>query len=640
MSGNAEGSLKQIFIFETGSLFDEVDRILMQARELQQLSKEDIDAIFRAMHTTKSSASMMGYELLSGLMHRVEDLFSLCREKPIDPSLLPLILQLVERVSDYLRESMVLMRKDDFQEIDPADCLLQCDELIDQLKVAKVVHKQDDELYIRLIFENGCKMENVRAYMIAMQLKSLASAIEYYPRELEGNEQSTQFIKDNGFYLLIKSEQPKRIMKQLERSLYIQKIEMITKADFEKYVDNGRIEIQPELNGNTSLLAVSLDKLDKLQDLSQEMIIADSIMQSQLRQLNNPVMQDTYHQLFDKLVLSLEGVVMSLRLVSVSSLLPKLNRVIRDISKKMHKEIELTVHGEQLELDKEIVDALFDPLMHLLRNAIDHGIEDEASRLAQGKSVTGKISLSFENTGSEVKIEISDDGRGLDRQKILELAKTRNLLQKDHDYSDSEIFELVLLPGFSTRQVANEFSGRGVGMDVVKQMVNHFGGHVEIVSHENQGTIFTIYLPISLSIINSLIFQSTKYQFALPIYSVTHFLDKKDAVITKIAHQYMLSCDDELIPIYSLSHFFEDTPQTEDIIVVINSANLKMALTVKQISGYQQIVEKRLPQLMDTFYKESTGISGCTLLGDGSICLTLHANHFIKACLKRGNTDE
>lgn len=636
-------SMLDVYLYETNSLFEQLDTILMKNEKNSSFTKEEIHSIFRIMHTTKSSSSMMGLQGIATLMHTVEDLFSLFRDelqrlKGFEQETFDLLFN----ITDFMHSQLENMSKDDYVPGNPNDLIMKTQSLlakIGQVKVDKAVDNNEvatkqtelagKGVYIKITFEKEARMENVRAYMIITQIKGLCHRLEYYPQTLEDNPKAGQFIRDNGFFIMFEADEAEKILESLHRSLFLKKCEIIDKND---YLINTqprksiKKEVSDDLNESSSIIPVHVSKLNALQNLIGELMISESNMINRMEELGQKELLELFERNFHKLLLDTEEIVMSSRLVPIAQIVPKLNRVIRDIARKEEKEINFIIKGEDIEIDKEIVDSLFNPLMHLLRNAVDHGIESKQERLKYHKSKIGEIILTVQNVNGEIVIHISDDGRGLDIDKIKEKAITAGLIESDYPYTQEEIFNFIMLPGFSTNHQANEFSGRGVGMDVVKNMIDRFKGHISIDSEFHKGTYITLHLPLTLTIIESLLFKVGETTLSVAASNVNQFFAFDNNVQKDNGH-YIYLYEDKILPIIDLTKHFKLVNQistSSKILIHVKTSSNEACLLVDQIIGYQHIVDKPLPLLLNSDFKKYTAISGCSLLGDGQICMTLN----------------
>lgn len=382
-------------------------------------------------------------------------------------------------------------------------------------------------------------------------------------------------------------------------------------------------------NQSAAMISVSVDKLDGLMNLVGELVIAEAMVTQSPDVL--ALESDHFHKAarqLHKITGDLQDMVMSIRMVPLSTTFVKMHRIVRDMSKKLDKQVVLDLIGEETEVDKNIIERISDPLMHLIRNAIDHGIEDEAERLAKGKDKVGHISLEAKNAGSDVLIILKDDGRGLNKNKILEKARQNGLLNKDEqDMSDRDIYSLILKPGFSTKEQVTEFSGRGVGMDVVAKNLEAVGGAVLIESQEGHGTTMTLKIPLTLAIIEGMNIRVGASRFTLPITSIVEsFRPSSKDCHTDPDGNEMVMVRGRSYPILRMHKHFSlkntETVLADGILIMVEDEHKEICLFADELLGQQQVVVKALPNYIKSM-KKILGLAGCTLLGDGSISLIL-----------------
>lgn len=652
---NDQKAMLDVYLYETTSLFEQLDTILMQVEKSKILESQDIHTIFRIMHTTKSSSSMMNLPQIAELMHHVEDLFALLREEPEQlKGHETMTFDLLFDISTFMHQQLSIMKEEDYQPEDTTVFLSRTKDLLEQITNREQIKQPVSEeptavgndlgIYIHLKFEEGSQMENIRAYMIASQIQEFCTTLEYYPHTLENNPDALAFIKKNGFYLHVVADQPQLILERLHRSLFVETCDIIDKNDYlmklhpETEPTHEQQEPISAQKDTSSVIPVQIHKLDQLQNLTGELMIAESMMIAKLKETGQKELLHTFDKYFHKIFLDMEEIVMSVRLVPISRIVPKLNRVVRDICHKEQKDVSLIVKGDDIEIDKEIVDSLFDPLMHLLRNAVDHGIESKEERLTNHKPAHGEIKLSVENTNGEIVIHIEDDGRGLDLDKIKQKAKEKMLLTRAVEtYTKEELLNMTLLPGFSTNKEVNEFSGRGVGLDVVKNMADRFKGHINIESTPGRGTMFSLHLPLTLTIVESMLFHCGPTTFSVPSHNVARFFsyDVESDNIQEENDHYVYLYKNKVLPILHLDQFYHNKPSSspEKTIIYLKSSTKEACIVVDDVLGNQYIVDKSLPALLNMEFRKHTGISGCSLLGNGEICMTLNVEYLLNSCM-------
>ncbi len=386
------------------------------------------------------------------------------------------------------------------------------------------------------------------------------------------------------------------------------------------------------------MITVNLSKLDSLVDIVGEIVIAESMVASnnEIKKLNLESFTKATRQL-RKLTDELQDIVMSLRMVPISGIFQKMKRIVRDMGKELQRDVDLILVGDETEVDKTIVDGISDPIMHLVRNAMDHGIEDADERSEKGKSSKGMIKLSASNTGGEIHITVEDDGRGFDTEKILAKAKAKGMLQKNEsEYSTREIYQFLMLPGFSTNETVTEYSGRGVGMDVVKKNVEKIGGSVVLDSKVNKGTVITFKIPLTLAIVSGMQVVVGDSELIIPIKNIQQSfkVELKD-IIKNTDGKEMIILRDKCYPVIRLYEFFNietDVTDIEDgILILVEAGDSKVCLFVDKILGEQQVVVKPLPSLFNKYKIKECGVSGCSILGDGSINLIMDIASLIES---------
>lgn len=652
---NDQKSMLDVYLYETTSLFEQLDTILMKVEKSKYLEETDVHTIFRIMHTTKSSSSMMNLPQIAELMHCLEDLFSILREEPEKlKGHETQTFDLLFDISSFMHQQLSIMKEEAYTPEDTTIFLTRTKDLLtlitqkpqqeDPVEEESSLIEQDLGIYIHLKFEEDSRMENIRAYMIASQIQEYCTSLEYYPKTLENNQDALAFIKKNGFYLHIIADQPQLILERLHRSLFVESCEIIDKNDYHMKIHpetepgNETPETTAVQKDNGSIIPVQVHKLDQLQNLTGELMIAESMMMARLKDSGHKELLQTFDKYFHKIFLDMEEIVMSVRLVPISRIVPKLNRVVRDICHKEGKDVTLIVKGDDIEIDKEIVDSLFDPLMHLLRNAVDHGIESKEERLDLHKPAHGEIKLSVENTNGEIVIHIEDDGRGLDLEMIKQKAVEKQLLTRPIEtYSKEDLLSMILLPGFSTNKEVNEFSGRGVGLDVVKNMADRFKGHIAIQSTPNAGTKFSLHLPLTLTIVESMLFLCGTTTFSVPAHNVVRFFsyDVESNHIQVENDHYVYLYKDKVLPILYLDQFYHQKTSLseEKTIIYLKSSTKEACVVVDEVLGNQYIVDKSLPKLLNMEFRKHTGITGCSLLGNGEICMTLNVEYLLNSCM-------
>ncbi|MEM7098673.1 MAG: chemotaxis protein CheA [Pseudomonadota bacterium] len=381
---------------------------------------------------------------------------------------------------------------------------------------------------------------------------------------------------------------------------------------------------KPPKNTATSSIRVGIDKIDKLINLVGELVITQSMLTEEGSKLPGEIaeqMQEGLSQL-QRYTRELQENVMQIRMVPISNAFNRLPRMIHDLTSKLGKKVELKMFGEQTELDKTVLESIGDPLVHLVRNAVDHGIELPEQRVAEGKPEQGSLELHAYHESGNIIIEIIDDGAGIDTQRVLSKAKEKGLVGKDEQLEDKEVFDLLFHPGFSTANEVSDVSGRGVGMDVVRRNIQSLGGNVEVESKLSKGSVFRISLPLTLAIIDGQLVRVGAQTFVMPLTSIVESIQLDRENISVVAGKGTLyRLRNEYLPLVQLANLFKlsKASNQEGMIVVVECDGGKIGLLVDDLQAQQQVVIKSL----EANYRSVNGISGATILGDGTVALIL-----------------
>lgn len=386
--------------------------------------------------------------------------------------------------------------------------------------------------------------------------------------------------------------------------------------------------------GQQQVIRVDLEKLDKLLDLVGELVISEAMV------ANNQDLKGLQLDRFEKSVLHLDKitrdiqeVAMSMRMIPLSGTFSKMVRLVRDLSQKVNKKVSLEIIGEETEVDKTIIEQISDPLVHLIRNAVDHGIEEPEERIAAGKPESGQLTIEAKHSAGEVWITIEDDGRGLDRERILQKAIERGLIiDEERDMKDEDVWRLIFEPGFSTADKVSSISGRGVGMDVVKRNIEKLRGRVDIRSVKGAGTVFAVRIPLTLAIIEGMVVKVGPNRYTIPINSIKESLQPTGDQITCLPdNQEVVSIRGELLPVIRLHELYDVASDCRSldsgILVVVENSEKKGCLFVDEVLGQQQIVIKAL----SSYLGHVKSVSGCAILGDGDISMILDIDDLINS---------
>ncbi|MCL2109554.1 MAG: chemotaxis protein CheA [Oscillospiraceae bacterium] len=696
-------SMIDMYLFESNTLLEQLDEILLRTEEAQTFTDDDINEIFRIMHTIKGSSAMMGFDDLQLLAHKGEELFFIIREAPGKLEDVSFIYDLVFRMSDLFKAEIELIQNsDEYTATDFSDTLADLDKGAAMLTESEhsaaaaashpvgdynTVEQQNAEylgegfMTVRIFFQEGCKMENLRSFMLLNKIREEADVKDFNPVDLEGDPNACDAIVENGFTVTFKADDNDEILKLIESAINVEGYEIVhdSSADKQEVSDDAHDDAHDDhdkdaehapdttaktphpdsssalaapatptantnqaaahLAGKQSIISVNLAKLDQLHDIVGEIITTESMV------ISNPELEGLKLESFlksarelKKLTDELQDTVMSIRMVPLAGPFQKMNRIVRDMKMKLGKDAELKIEGESTEVDKTIVDSLNDPLMHLVRNCMDHGIETSVEeRIERGKPAKATVTLSAVSSSGEVVITVSDDGKGIDTEKVLRKAESNGLLMKPaSEYTEREIQQMILMPGFSTNDVVTEFSGRGVGMDVVRDNIEKCGGTLTVESKHGFGTTFNIKIPLTLAIIQGMEVKVHDTVFAIPISTIRQSFKVQNSEIIKDTQRgEMIMIRGECYPIMRLHEKFaipSDITDFEDGILLLVETDAKsVCLFADKLIGEQQVVVKPFPAYLSRYNIKAAGLSGCTIMGDGSISLIIDVANLIEA---------
>lgn len=677
---NADDSLLEAYIYETQQLLESLEDILFSGEQTKSLDSEQINEIFRIVHTVKGSSAMMEFDSMATLSHAVEDMFSFIRDNSATAEQWPDIIDLIFNTVSFLNAELAKVQNKNEPDGDASELIVSIKRELEVLKggsaepldrsPAEAVYSASAETIsqisysdnlsetafykIKVYFDDNCQMENIRAFALVQTLEKINCSLSTVPSNLDDNSAS-DFIINNGLCIFVQTnENPDKLKEILNSTLFLKSSsilpiegddEEIPEAMRRKTTEDPKAAVktvgkQVERSNSESdaiskqnFISVNVNKLDNLLNIVGEIVTAQSMV------INNADFGDLPHDDFDtaaqqlrSLIDELQDIVMNIRMIPVSTLFQKMRRLVREMSKKVGKDVDLDLIGEETEVDKNVIDSLSDPLLHIIRNSVDHGIEDAQTRIANGKPAHGKIVLEAKMTGSDVIVSVSDDGSGLQRDAILKKAYEKGLIPKiDDDIPDKDVYSMIFLPGFSTNEVVTEFSGRGVGMDVVRRDISKIGGSVSIESEPGVGTKVIIRIPLTLTIVDGMKFNVGSMDFIVPNASVHSAVkpDPKD-VFTDPEGNEMIMLLGNCYSLIRLKDYFKIDGGVSEIsdgmVMHISTEQKEFCIFFDHLDGERQVVVKKLPNYIKQCSTSLDGIGGCAILGDGSINLILDAN--------------
>ena len=683
-------SMLDMFVFETGDLLEKLDDILMRTEQEETIGTEEINEIFRTMHTIKGSAAMMGLQNMSTLAHAVEDLFYIIRDDPDVKYDKPGLYELLFASSDNLKNELENIQDDDIPLSDFSELEGKIHAFAANMKgeaapeqsasaqaggeedISHLFPDDEDEsiLTYRVTYQESCAMPSARGFVLLRGLGQIAEVCSTVPVDLDEDSADDE-IKAHGLIIKLITDDAQKVLEFLEDGINVEKAEQLHKPEkkaeapkpaaapektltpkqADKAVEDAKAQQpqkqqapkKPAEKHEQSIISVKLEKLDQLLDLVAEIVITQGAVTSSPDLKGLSVDLDRFNKSareLKKLTDELQDSVMRIRMVPVFTAFQKMNRVVRDMNQKLGKGVTLEFVGEETEVDKSIVDILNDPLMHITRNAVDHGIETPQERAAAGKTEPPTVTLSAGYDSGEVVISCRDNGAGMDRAKILAKAKKNGLLTKpENEYTDKEVYNFTVAAGFSTNEKITEYSGRGVGMDVVKKNIEKVGGKLLVDSEFGVGSVFTIRIPLSLSIIDVLSVSVGENSFSVPISSVREaFSCKQENYILDPDGNEFVMLRDMCLPLIRLNRHFGVKNAVEEIekgiMLYCKEQDTDAVLFADSIISDQQIVVKPFSPLLSAFPLKEAGMSGCSILGDGTITIGLDVKEILRPFAK------
>ncbi|MEC2289206.1 chemotaxis protein CheA [Bacillus licheniformis] len=650
--------------------------------KLLELEKNPTDLqlvhdIFRAAHTLKGMSATMGYEDMAHLTHSLENVLDAIRNEEMTitsewmdvmfealDDLEAIVLSIIEGGDGKRDVSEVCAKLDvtgankeaaaaaEAPEAASSETKWSYDEF--QRTVIAEAEEQGFKCFeIKVALKEDCLLKGVRVYMVFEQLNEVGEVVKTIPETevLESEDFDSEFV-----ICFLSKHGKEEIFNKINGVSEIEKIEVTElKNDFSaqeeakpaaseketapkeaekktaKQPDGKKDAAKPAAGGGTKTIRVNIDRLDSLMNLFEELVIDRGRLEQIAKELEHSELTETVERM-TRISGDLQSIILNMRMVPVETVFNRFPRMVRQLTKELNKKIELSIFGAETELDRTVIDEIGDPLVHLLRNSLDHGIEAPEVRVKNGKPETGQVRLKAYHSGNHVFIEVEDDGAGINRKKVLEKALERNVIteREAETIEDHEIDALIFAPGFSTADQISDISGRGVGLDVVKSKLESLGGSVSIKSSEGEGSLFSIQLPLTLSIISVLLVKLENETFAIPISSIieTAVIDKKDILQTH--DREVIDFRGHIVPVVYLKEQFNVEDSSDDLdqlhVIVVKKGDKLTAFVVDSFIGQQEVVLKSLGDYLTNVF----AISGATILGDGQVALIIDCNALIK----------
>jgi two-component system, chemotaxis family, sensor kinase CheA len=644
-----------------------------------------VNEIFRSAHTLKGMSATMGYEDLASLTHQMENVLDGIRNTKIKvtPSLLDVVFKSVDYLEDMIfsiadggdgkkdvTDIVLSLKKVENGDIttaeeatdsvdqnnvdEPATYITNYDDF--ELTVIQQSKEQGFNCYeISIQLREDCLLKAARVFMVFEVLEQLGEIIKSFPSVSQLEEE--QF--DSEFRVTVVSmETSENIEKQITK---VSEISKVIVNDFQINSNKTQVheqiqaqaEVAPALApqekqitdkeenpssksnskhvGNQKTIRVNIEKLDTLMNLFEELVIDRGRLEQISHDLKHSELNETVERM-SRISGDLQNIILTMRMVPVETVFNRFPRMVRQLAKDLHKKINLQIIGAETELDRTVIDEIGDPLVHLLRNALDHGIETPEIRMQNGKPEEGTVILRAYHSGNHVFIEIEDDGAGISREKIIQKAVNKGLIEEKtvESLTDSQVFDFIFSSGFSTAEQISDVSGRGVGLDVVKNTIESLGGSITIHSEIGKGSTFSIQLPLTLSIISVMLVTIQNEKYAIPLSSIIETAIIKKSEILYAHNQMVIDYRGRVVPLVNLKDIFEVPTITEDdedfSILIVKKGDKSAGLIVDSFVGQQEIVLKSLGNYLTNVF----AISGATILGDGQVALVIDCNALIK----------
>jgi two-component system chemotaxis sensor kinase CheA len=669
---------KDIYISDMREHLSNMDRCFVDL-EQDPKNTDHINEIFRAAHTIKGNSATMEYHKVAGLAHNMENLLDRIRNKEmtIDKEIMDVLFEGFDAM-----ESMIDAIANDEEAIDPKNIIDMIKQISNRPQAGKepeIVGKEpeiDDEIDLSIeelrcvtdainsgntvyeliiTIDRNCALKSAKTLIVIRNLEKLGEKIAVYPAE-----EIIKIINPEKFHVILSSKAGADVLTKSALSVSeISDVRINLLGDSGNEIDeNAEFDIgsfeKPEIVKEDSSheearehpepvektlkksqqtiqnVRVNITQLDSLVNRVGELVINKISLEHLISNYEDPELHDAVSQL-SRIVEEMQNEVMEIRMVPVDHLFSKYPRIIRDLANKKEKKIKLIVDGGDIELDRTVLDGLNDPLVHILRNSVDHGIETPQQRLMAGKPEEGTVYLNAKREKNRVIVEISDDGNGILPEVIKDSAISKGLISEDEaaEMSDEELIYLILMPGFSTAKVVTDISGRGVGMDVVKRDVEKLGGRVSIHSKPGKGSKFELKLPLTLAIVKALIVKVGVETYVLPINNVVEsaLIDKNQIKMVNKQETYILR--ENVIPLIRLNEIFEIEsslkPEDNPYVVIVEHETNEIGLVVDELADQQEVVIKSLGRSLGRLQ----GFAGATIIKNGKIALILDTNSLL-----------
>jgi two-component system, chemotaxis family, sensor kinase CheA len=638
-----------MFLAEAREHLQELNLAVVRIEETPD-DRETVDEIFRIAHSFKGMSATMGFEGVAAVTHRMEDVFELLKQRSggLDRAAIDVLLECL----DTLEGAVDSIEADGTEHLDPAPLVARLEALVRApepeagtsgtagVDVAAILAAAGDQriVQVNVTLAEDCLMPSVRAYMVLAALGEhgeLAGSDPHHDdiETFDGRELVAYLASEHEDEAVlatvravpdvaeVTAGEPATAAAPAAEVVVDEPAEVEDVADVA--AELAAAEAGKPAAGHhkkaAATVRVDAERLDQLMHSMGELVVHRTLVESLAAHADVPGLSQAMQEL-TRSSQALQAMVMQVRMIPVDAVFMRFPRLVRDLSGKLSKDVELKLVGKDTELDRTVVESLGDPLVHLIRNSLDHGLEPPEDRVAAGKPKTGTLEISARHAGGNVVIEVKDDGRGIDPVKVGKRAVERGLITAEAaDALDGKgAAELLFLPGFSTAEFTSDISGRGVGMDAVRTMIRELGGEVTLTSELGQGTMAQIRLPLTLAIMNALLVEAGGQPYAIPLDRVERTLRLADQTLRSVAGQRMLVLRDGVLPVLDGAHALGGAPATDaEHAVIVRGQERRLALAVTHLVGQRELVTRPLPSDV----ADRAAVSGGAVLSDGRIAL-------------------
>lgn len=625
-----------MFLAECREHLQELNLAVVRLEERPD-DRATIDEIFRAAHSLKGMSSTMGFEGMAHLTHQMEDVFELLRQRggALDGAVVDVVLECL----DALGASVDAIDESGTEAIEPAPLIARLKGLVRtedeagaepaapaaaEPRVRPVALAEGERvLDVHVTLADDAMMPSVRALLLLQALGAHGTVVTSTPSEAELDGFSGKDLEVS-LATSADAEAVRAVAAGIDDVAAVEVV--LPQADVEDAPAAAKLEAvaKPEerRGKGSSTVRVDAERLDQLMHLMGELVVQRTAVEAAAIEADATDVVSGMQEL-TRVSHALQAMVMQIRMIPVEAVFMRFPRLVRDVSSKLGKQVDLQVLGQETELDRTVVDALGDPMVHLIRNSLDHGLEPPEERLTAGKSPTGTLVIGARHAGGSIVITVRDDGRGVDPAKVGARAVQRGLITPEQAavLDPAGAVELLFAPGFSTAETVGDLSGRGVGMDAVREKIRELGGEVLVTSVPGEGTVNEIRLPLTLAIMSALLVESDGQPYGIPLNRVQRTMRLSDQTVRQAAGQRMLVLDDEALPLKRAREAFKHGARLADHqdthVVLVMSGERRVALSVSKLVGQVELVTRPLPSGV----AEDAAVSGAAVLSNGSIVL-------------------